>query len=81
MPNGFVRVDDEKMSKSRGNFFTLRDILKAFDAEVVRFFLLRAHYRSPLNHSDQHLADAKGALTRLYTALKGAPPRVGKKCA
>ena len=73
MHNGFVRVDDEKMSKSLGNFFTLRDILKDFDAEVVRFFLLRAHYRSPLNHSDVHLNDAKGALTRLYTALKGGP--------
>ena len=73
MHNGFVRVDDEKMSKSLGNFFTLRDILKSFDAEVVRFFLLRAHYRSPLNHSDVHLQDAKVALTRLYTALKGAP--------
>jgi cysteinyl-tRNA synthetase len=73
MHNGFVRVDDEKMSKSLGNFFTLRDILKVFDAEVVRFFLLRAHYRSPLNHSDAHLNDAKGALTRLYTSLKGAP--------
>ena len=73
MHNGFVRVDDEKMSKSLGNFFTLRDILKEFDAEVVRFFLLRAHYRSPLNHSDQHLQDAKSALTRLYTALRGAP--------
>jgi cysteinyl-tRNA synthetase len=73
MHNGFVRVDDEKMSKSLGNFFTLRDILARFDAEVVRFFLLRAHYRSPLNHSDVHLQDAKGALTRLYTALKGAP--------
>ncbi len=71
MHNGFVRVDDEKMSKSLGNFFTLREILAKFDAEVVRFFLLRAHYRSPLNHSDVHLEDAKGALTRLYTALKG----------
>ena len=72
MHNGFVRVDDEKMSKSLGNFFTLRDILAKFDAEVVRFFLLRSHYRSPLNHSDVHLQDAKGALTRLYTALRGA---------
>ena len=72
MHNGFVQVDEEKMSKSLGNFFTLRDILAKFDAEVVRFFLLRSHYRSPLNHSDQHLQDAKGALTRLYTALKGA---------
>ena len=75
MHNGFVRVDEEKMSKSLGNFFTIRDILKAFDAEVVRFFILRAHYRSPLNYSDAHMQDAKGALTRLYTALKGAPAK------
>jgi cysteinyl-tRNA synthetase len=67
--NGFVRVDNEKMSKSLGNFFTIRDVLKKYDAEVVRFFILRAHYRSPLNYSDAHLDDAKGALTRLYTAL------------
>jgi cysteinyl-tRNA synthetase len=67
--NGFVRVDNEKMSKSLGNFFTIRDVLKKYDAEVVRFFILRAHYRSPLNYSDAHLEDAKGALTRLYTAL------------
>jgi cysteinyl-tRNA synthetase len=70
MHNGFVRVDEEKMSKSLGNFFTVRDILKKYDAEVVRFFILRAHYRSPLNYSDAHLEDAKSALTRLYTALK-----------
>ncbi|AVR96415.1 cysteine--tRNA ligase [Pseudoduganella armeniaca] len=70
--NGFVRVDGEKMSKSLGNFFTIRDVLKVFDAEVVRFFILRAHYRSPLNYSDAHLQDARGALTRLYTALDGA---------
>jgi cysteinyl-tRNA synthetase len=70
MHNGFVRVDDEKMSKSLGNFFTVRDILKSYDPEVVRFFILRAHYRSPLNYSDAHLEDAKQALTRLYTALK-----------
>ncbi|MEJ7808521.1 MAG: cysteine--tRNA ligase [Telluria sp.] len=69
--NGFVRVDNEKMSKSLGNFFTIRDVLKKYDAEVVRFFILRAHYRSPLNYSDAHLDDAKGALTRLYTALAG----------
>jgi cysteinyl-tRNA synthetase len=69
MHNGFVRVDNEKMSKSLGNFFTIRDVLKKYDAEVVRFFILRAHYRSPLNYSDAHLDDAKGALTRLYTAL------------
>jgi cysteinyl-tRNA synthetase len=76
MHNGFVRVDNEKMSKSLGNFFTIREVLKKYDAEVVRFFILRAHYRSPLNYSDQHLDDAKGALTRLYTALKGAPAEV-----
>jgi len=73
MHNGFVRIDDEKMSKSLGNFFTIREVLKQYDAEVVRFFILRAHYRSPLNYSDQHLDDAKHALARLYTALKGAP--------
>jgi cysteinyl-tRNA synthetase len=71
MHNGFVRVDDEKMSKSLGNFFTIREVLKKYDAEVVRFFILRAQYRSPLNYSDQHLDDAKQALSRLYTALRG----------
>jgi cysteinyl-tRNA synthetase len=71
MHNGFVRVDNEKMSKSLGNFFTVREVLKKFDPEVVRFFILRAHYRSPLNYSDVHLDDARQALTRLYTALKG----------
>ena len=70
MHNGFVRVDDEKMSKSLGNFFTVRDVLARYDAEVVRFFIARAHYRSPLNYSDHHLDDAKNALTRLYTALR-----------
>ena len=73
MHNGFVRVDNEKMSKSLGNFFTIREVLQQYDAEVVRFFILRAHYRSPLNYSDAHLDDAKSALTRLYTALKQAP--------
>ncbi|MBR0566199.1 cysteine--tRNA ligase [Azoarcus sp. L1K30] len=73
MHNGFVRVDDEKMSKSLGNFFTIRDVLKQYDPEVVRFFILRAHYRSPLNYSDAHLDDARQALTRLYTALKSVP--------
>jgi cysteinyl-tRNA synthetase len=73
MHNGFVRVDEEKMSKSLGNFFTVREVLKKYDAEVVRFFILRAHYRSPLNYSDVHLEDAKAALTRLYTALKALP--------
>ena len=71
MHNGFVRVDDEKMSKSLGNFFTIREVLKRYDPEVVRFFILRAHYRSPLNYSDAHLDDAMHALSRLYTALKG----------
>ena len=70
MHNGFVRVDDEKMSKSLGNFFSIREVLKKYDAEVVRFFILRAHYRSPLNYSDVHLDDARQALSRLYTALK-----------
>jgi cysteinyl-tRNA synthetase len=74
MHNGFVRVDDEKMSKSLGNFFTVREVLARYDAEVVRFFILRAHYRSPLNYSDQHLDDARAALSRLYTALKNAAP-------
>jgi cysteinyl-tRNA synthetase len=72
--NGFVRVDNEKMSKSLGNFFTIRDVLTRYDAEVVRFFILRAHYRSPLNYSDAHLDDARQALTRLYTALKEVAP-------
>jgi cysteinyl-tRNA synthetase len=72
MHNGFVRVDNAKMSKSLGNFFTVRDILKVFDPEVVRFFIARAHYRSPLNYSDAHLEDARAGLTRLYTALRGA---------
>ncbi len=71
MHNGFVRVDEEKMSKSLGNFFTIREILKRYDPEVVRFFILRAHYRSPLNYSDAHMDDARAALTRLYVALKG----------
>ncbi|SFW35497.1 cysteinyl-tRNA synthetase [Nitrosovibrio sp. Nv17] len=70
MHNGFVRINDEKMSKSLGNFFTVREILRRYQPEVVRFFILRAHYRSPLNYSDQHLDDARRALDRLYTALK-----------
>lgn len=73
MHNGFVRVNDEKMSKSLGNFFTIRDVLKVYDPEVVRFFILRSHYRSDLNYSDVHLDDARHALTRLYTALKDVP--------
>ncbi|MFA5531749.1 MAG: DALR domain-containing protein, partial [Thiohalomonadaceae bacterium] len=71
MHNGFVRVDNEKMSKSLGNFFTIRDVLAKYDPEVVRYFILASHYRSPLNYSDQHLDQAKGALTTLYTALRG----------
>ena len=76
MHNGFVRVDDEKMSKSLGNFFTIRDVLAKYPAEVVRYFILTSHYRSPLNYSDEHLDNAKGALTRLYTALRGIKPAV-----
>ena len=74
MHNGFVNVDDEKMSKSLGNFFTIRDVLKSFDAETLRFFIVRTHYRSPLNYSDAHLQDARSALKRLYTALHAVPP-------
>ena len=69
MHNGFVRVDNEKMSKSLGNFFTIREVLAKYDAETVRFFIVRAHYRSALNYSDAHLDDARAALIRLYTAL------------
>lgn len=72
MHNGFVRINDEKMSKSLGNFFTVREILTHFQPEVVRFFILRAHYRSPLNYSHVQLEDAGRALDRLYTALKGS---------
>ena len=74
MHNGFVRVDNEKMSKSLGNFFTIREILQKYDAETVRFFILRAHYRSPLNYSDAHLDDARNSLKRLYTALPLVAP-------
>lgn len=69
MHNGFVNIDDEKMSKSLGNFFTVRDVLQQYQPEVLRFFIVRAHYRSPLNYSDSHLDDARNALRRLYTAL------------
>ena len=69
--NGFVRVDDEKMSKSLGNFFTIREVLQKYAPEVVRYFILTSHYRSPLNYSDKHLDNAKSALTTLYTALRG----------
>jgi cysteinyl-tRNA synthetase len=74
MHNGFVNIDNEKMSKSLGNFFTIREVLQKFDAETLRFFIVRAHYRSPLNYSDVHLDDARGALRRLYTALDAVPP-------
>jgi cysteinyl-tRNA synthetase len=73
MHNGFVRLQDQKMSKSTGNVATIRDLLKRHDPEVIRFFIARAHYRSPLNYSDDHLLDAKQALSRLYIALKAAP--------
>ncbi|MGZ5204506.1 MAG: cysteine--tRNA ligase [Caldimonas sp.] len=88
MHNGLLNVDNEKMSKSLGNFFTIRDVLARYDGETIRFFMLRTHYRSPFNFSDAHLDDAKAALRRLYTALdkvaapEGAPldwsePRAG----
>jgi len=73
--NGFVRVDNEKMSKSLGNFFTIRDVLREYQAETLRFFMVRAHYRSALNYSDAHLDDAHQALKRLYTALSLVPPK------
>jgi cysteinyl-tRNA synthetase len=71
MHNGFVRVNEEKMSKSLGNFFTVREVLKQYRPEIIRFFILSSHYRSPLNYSDEQLDDAGAALTRLYTALRG----------
>jgi cysteinyl-tRNA synthetase len=70
MHNGFVRVDNEKMSKSLGNFFTVREVLKQYRPEIIRFFILTSHYRSPLNYSDESLNEASAALTRLYTALR-----------
>jgi cysteinyl-tRNA synthetase len=73
MHNGFLNIDNEKMSKSLGNFFTIRDVLKRFDGETIRFFMVRAHYRSQFNFSDAGLDDAKSALRRLYTALDGVP--------
>lgn len=69
MHNGFVRVNEEKMSKSLGNFFTLRDVLKEYKAEEIRYFILASHYRSPLNYSEQQLDNARQALNRLYSAL------------
>jgi len=72
--NGFVNVDNEKMSKSLGNFFTIREVLEHYDAETLRFFIVRSHYRSPLNYSDVHLNDARASLKRLYTALDLVSP-------
>ena len=69
--NGHLTVDSQKMSKSLGNFFTIRDVLQCFDGETIRFFMLRSHYRSPVNFSDGNLEDARSALRRLYTALDG----------
>jgi len=81
MHNGFVRVNEEKMSKSLGNFFTVREILTRYRPETVRFFILNSHYRSPLNYCDENLDEAHAALTRLYTALRGlelsAPTEAG----
>jgi cysteinyl-tRNA synthetase len=77
MHNGFVKVDEEKMSKSLGNFFTVRDILQRYRAEDVRYFILASHYRSPLNYSQDNLDQGKAALTRLYTALRGIEPAAG----
>lgn len=73
MHNGFVRINDEKMSKSLGNFFTVREILARYQAEEVRYFIMTSQYRSPLNYDDEHLDNARGALTRFYTALRGLP--------
>jgi cysteinyl-tRNA synthetase len=73
MHNGFVNVDDQKMSKSLGNFFTIRDVLQRYDGETVRFLMLRTHYRSPFNFSDAHLDDARAALRRLYGTLEAVP--------
>jgi len=70
MHNGFIRVDDEKMSKSLGNFFTVRDVLKEYQPEVIRFFMLSSHYRSPINYSDSHLNEARTALGRLYLSVR-----------
>ena len=73
MHNGHIRVNEEKMSKSLGNFFLIRDVLKSFDPEVIRFFMLKAHYRSPINYSDIQLEEARSGLVRLYTALAQVP--------
>ncbi len=74
MHNGMVQMDNEKMSKSLGNFFTIREVLSKYDPETVRFFLVRTHYRTALNYSDVHLNDARNSLKRLYTALDLVAP-------
>ncbi len=73
MHNGFVQINEEKMSKSLGNFFTVREVLQRYQPEVVRLFILSSHYRGPLNYSDENLEHAKASLTRLYTTLRGLP--------
>ena len=78
MHNGFLNVDNEKMSKSLGNFFTIQDVLKRYDGETLRYFMLRTHYRSPFNFSDANLDDARSALRRLYTALDGLDVEAGE---
>ncbi|MCG5516706.1 MULTISPECIES: cysteine--tRNA ligase [unclassified Ectothiorhodospira] len=78
MHNGFVRVDEEKMSKSLGNFFTVRQVLEHYRAEVVRYFILGSHYRSPLNYNDEALESARNGLSRLYTALRGLPAQAAE---
>ncbi len=79
MHNGFVNIDDEKMSKSLGNFFTVRKVLKQYQPEVVRYFILNSHYRSPLNYSGQSLEQARAGLGRLYIALRNIPPAIAPK--
>ena len=76
MHNGFINIDNEKMSKSLGNFFTIREILETYPAEVLRFFILNAHYRSHINYSDETIAQAGNGLRRLYTALNNAPENI-----
>lgn len=78
MHNGFVRVDEEKMSKSLGNFFTVRELLERYPAEAIRYFIVASHYRSPLNYSSQHIESAQASLARLYTALRGLPAAPAK---
>src|SRR5512136_3124072 len=76
--NGFVNINAEKMSKSLGNFFTIREVLEKYDREVLRFFLLSAHYRSPLDFSDQNLTEAEAGMERIYGALAGIDELLAK---